>query len=177
MKAFALCPALALLTAGLLLAACSKNDDNGGGTPAATSTVVWTYNGQTYTSTTYSGAIVDSGDRIVVAGTPDQNTSVLLSLQGINAKGVGTYNLAKSQNLALVPTASLTVDAKSSTGGKLYTTDFGTAASNGTIVVTKYDKANQKLSGTFSFSAGPYLGQGTGTVTVTNGSFNINKFD
>ena len=178
MKFPAFRPALALLAAGLLLATgCSKNDDdNGGGTPSYDGTVTWTYDGQTFTSTTYSSAIVDPGDRIVITGSSDLNTVVSLSLQGINAKGVGTYPLAKSTTLDPVPTAGLTVDAKSSAGGRLYSTDFSGGTSNGSIVVTQYDKAAQKLAGTFSFTAGPYASQGTGTVTVTNGSFSFTKF-
>ncbi|HUJ11108.1 MAG TPA: hypothetical protein VL171_13880, partial [Verrucomicrobiae bacterium] len=46
-------------------------------------------------------------------------------------------------------------------------------ATSGTITFTTYDLANQKLAGTFSFTA--TQSGGSGTVTVSNGSFSTSK--
>lgn len=165
------------LAPALFAAGCGKKDSDSS-SPAGDGTVTWTVNGTTYTSTLYSGAVVDPGDRIVVLGsTNDQNSAVSLKLQGINAKGVGTYDLRTSTSISDTPSVGIVTFNGAGGQGTIYTTDGGSAGSHGTITVTQYDKAAQKLSGTFSFTATPWFGGGTGTQTVTNGSFNIKKFN
>ncbi|MBO2011609.1 DUF6252 family protein [Hymenobacter negativus] len=61
---------------------------------------------------------------------------------------------------------------------KYYNTQNGPNASNGTVVVTKYDKSQQQISGTFSFTAGLASSNPTATefVTVSNGTFYLHAF-
>ncbi|MBF9222599.1 DUF6252 family protein [Hymenobacter ruricola] len=165
---------LPLLTAVLLLTACSKKADE---TPSSTSdgTITWTYNGQNYTSTVYSGAVVD-GTAIGITGAVDKNSTLHLSIEGIDAHGVGTYTLPRISSPGSVSAGTLTVAATSPS--KYYNTQNGPNASNGTIVVTKYDKAKQQISGTFSFTAGLVSSNPTPTefATVANGTFDLHTF-
>ncbi|MDQ2769239.1 MAG: DUF6252 family protein [Bacteroidota bacterium] len=170
---------LPLLGLSLLsLTACKKDSETA--TPAADAdgTVTWTNNGTTYTSTARSSAIVDTGDKIIITGgSDDSNNIVSLALQGINAKGAGTYDLRKGAMFADVPLAGLTLNGSNPSQATQFQTLFGPNASNGSIVVTTYDKANQKLSGTFSFTGGAIpFGTGTGTQVVSSGSFSFTRF-
>ena len=170
---------LPLLGAGLLtLAACGNDDDaDDNATAAGDGTVTWTSNGQTHTSTVFSSAIVDSPDKIIITGgSADQKNIVSLSLLGIGTKGAATYDLRKGSVLDNLPAGVVTLTT-SGTTGSIYNSLYGPAASNGTITVTQYDKAGQKISGTFSFTAGALPNTGaTGNQSVTNGSFSLTKF-
>lgn len=166
-----------LLGAGLLTAAgCGKDDDDDPSAAPGDGTVTWTHNGQTYTSTTFSSAIVDGSDKIIVTGSSaDQKNTVSLALQGINTKGAAAYDLRKGSVLDNLPVGAITLT--SGTTGSTYNSLYGPNASNGTITVTQYDKAGQKISGTFSFTAGAVPNSGaSGTQGVTNGSFSFTKF-
>ncbi|SES88671.1 DUF6252 family protein [Hymenobacter actinosclerus] len=167
----------AALLLGLLTLGCKKDASETAAT-AGDGTITWTQNGQSYTSTLYSSAIVDTGDKIIITGSPaDLNTVVSLALPGINAKGAGTYDLPRRAGSTEVAVGGLTLDAKAPSTARPYETLFGPAASNGTITVTQYDKASQKLSGTFSFTAGAMPStSATGTQAVTNGSFSFTRF-
>ncbi|MBC8082454.1 MAG: hypothetical protein H7Z21_04525 [Hymenobacter sp.] len=166
-----------LLSSLLITAGACKKDSEDPGTAAGDGTVTWTSNGTTYTSTVRASAIVDSGDKIIVsAGSDDNNNILSLSLQGINAKGAGGYDLRKGSVLDNLPAGVLNLNG-SSGAGTTYNTLYGPNASNGTVTVSQYDKAGQKLSGTFSFTAGALPNTGaTGTRGVTNGSFSFTKF-
>lgn len=164
-----------LLCGMLLLSACGndKDDDN---TAAGDGTVTWTHNGQTYTSTTFSSAIVDGTNKLLITGSSaDMKNTVSLGLQGIATKGAGTYDLRKGSVVDDLPVGALTLTSGNT--GSTYNSLYGPAASNGTITVTQYDKAGQKISGTFSFTAGAVPNtSATGTQAVTNGSFSFTKF-
>ncbi|WP_310392327.1 DUF6252 family protein [Hymenobacter sp.] len=169
---------LPLLCGGLLtLTACGSDDDDDNPAAAGDGTVTWTHSGTTYTSTVRSSAIVDSGDKIIVSAGSDDNKNILsLSLQGINAKGASVYDLRKGSVLDNLPAGVLNLNG-SGGAGTTYNTLYGPNASNGSITVSQYDKASQKLSGTFSFTAGALPNtSATGTQGVTNGSFSFTKF-
>ena len=170
---------LPLLGLSLLgLTACKKESEADPAPAAGDGTVTWTHNGTTYTSTAYSGAFVEPGDKMIItAGSPDLNNVVSLAIVGIKTKGVGTYDLRKGAMFDDVPVAGLTLDNSKGNAGTQFQTLFGPNVSNGTIVVTAYDKTNQKLSGTFSFTGGaiPY-GTGTGVQAVSKGTFTFTKF-
>lgn len=125
----------------------------------------------------FSGS-VDTGDKIIVAGgSDDSNNVVSLVLFGINAKGVGVYDLRRSSVLDNLPACVITLNASNSAQGRAFNTLYGPAASNGTLTVTQYDKANQKLSGTFSFTAGAIPNTpATGIQAVSSGSFSFTHF-
>ena len=171
----------AALLAALALTACSKKDDSPANPAAATAydgTVTWTTNGSTYTSTLRSSAIADSGDKIIVtAGSDDNNNIVSLSLLGINARGAGAYDLRRGAAGDNLPAAGLTLGGGTASPAVSFYTLYGPAASNGTITVSEYSQAGQRLSGTFSFVAGGLPNtNATGTRAVTNGSFSFSKF-
>lgn len=71
---------------------------------------------------------------------------------------------------------SLTLNGSTSQA-TTFNTLYGQAASNGTITVSQYDKAGQKLSGTFTFTAGAVPNTtAAGYRTVTSGSFSFTRF-
>ena len=164
-----------LLCGVLLLSACG--DDKEEAAPSAgDGTVTWTHNGTTYTSTVYSVAVVDGSSKIVVSGSSgDLKNTVSLALEGIGTKGAATYDLRKGSVLDNLPSAAITLGT--GTTGTTHNTLYGPGASNGTITVTQYDKAGQKISGTFSFTAGAMPNtSATGTQGVANGSFSFTRF-
>lgn len=167
---------LPLLMAGLLLSACSKKADE---TPTSTydGTITWTYNGQTYTSTVYSSAVTD-GTAIGITGSVDKISILHLGIEEVDVHGVGTYSLPSITSPSKVSGGTLTVAATATTPSKYYNTQNGPNASSGTVVVTKYDKAKQQISGTFSFTAGLVSSSPTATefATVTNGTFDLHTF-
>ncbi len=169
---------LLLCGAALGLSACKKDasadaDDSTTGDGIVT----WTHNGVTYTDTFSAGAVVDPGDKIfILAASKDRNNALSIPLLGINTKGVGVYDLRRGSILDDFSIGSITLNG-TTPQGVIYSTLYGPSATNGTVTVTQFDKANQKLSGTFSFTAGATPSSGaTGTQTVTNGSFSIHKF-
>ena len=171
---------LPLLCGALLTLTACGNDDDDDSTISSDGTVTWTHNGQTYTSTNYSAAVVDGTNKIIIGGSSaDLKNTVSLALEGINTKGVAVYDLRKGSVLDDLPAAGLTLTTGTGTGatGTTYNTLYGPAASNGTITVTQYDKAGQKISGTFSFTGGTTpFSTGSGNQVVTNGSFSFTKF-
>ncbi|UOQ71468.1 DUF6252 family protein [Hymenobacter cellulosilyticus] len=169
-------PLLLLSGAALLhLSACDSNNDDPD-VATGDGTVTWTHNGTTHTSTVGSSAIVDSGDKIIVTGgSSDNNNVVSLALQGINARGAGVYDLRRGSMLDNLPVGGLTL--MSGNTGATYLTLYGPNASNGSITVSQYDRAGQKLSGTFSFTAGATPNtSAAGTQNVTTGSFSFTRF-
>ncbi|WP_022824291.1 DUF6252 family protein [Hymenobacter norwichensis] len=165
-----------LLCGVLLLSACGNDKDDDDAATAGDGTVTWTHNGTTYTSTMYSAAVVDGVSKLLVTGaSADLKNTVSLALEGIDTKGANAYDLRKGSVLDNLPSAALTLS--NGTTGTTHNTLYGPSASNGTITVTQYDKAGQKISGTFSFTAGAVPNtSATGTQAVTNGSFSFTKF-
>lgn len=159
----------------LLLSACG-NDKEDAAESAGDGTVTWTYNGTTYTSTNFSSAIAEGTDKLLITGSSaDLKNAVSLGLEGIGAKGAATYDLRKGSVLDNLPVGALTLS--NGTTGTTYNSLYGPGPSNGTITVTQYDKAAQKISGTFSFTAGVVPNtSATGSQSVTNGSFSFTKF-
>lgn len=166
-----------LLTAALL-AGCGKDKDKDA-SPDYDGTVTWTHNGQTYTSKAYASAIVDSPIKLIITAAPDGDNSKVVSLvlYNLDTKGAASYDLARTSTTSNEQSlAALTLSGGNGQGA-MYNTLNGPAASNGTITVTKYDKAGQKIEGTFSFVGGPVAyTTASGTQAVTNGSFSFRKF-
>lgn len=168
--------ALPMLLSVSLLTACGKDDDDDKSAGPGDGTVTWTHGGQTYTSTAYSSAIVDGTDKIIITGSStDLKNTVSLSLLGIDTRGAAAYDLRRGSVLDNLPAGAITLS--DGTTGATYNTLYGPAASNGTATVTQYDKAGQKISGTFSFTGGALPNTGTsGTQNVTTGTFSFTKF-
>jgi len=169
---------LLLLAAGSMSLSACKKDSNDSASDVGDGTVTWTHNGTTYTSKVYSSAIVDTGDKIIITGGSTDNNNILsLSLQGINAKGPGVYELRKGSVLDDLPAGVITLNGSNPSQGTMFNTLYGPATSNGTITVSQYDKTAQKISGTFTFTAGAIPNTtAAGTQNVTSGSFSFTKF-
>jgi hypothetical protein len=167
---------LLLAASSVSLTACKKESDDSDAV-SGDGTVTWTHNGTTYTDSFSAGAVVDPGDKLfIIAASKDRNNALSIPLLGINAKGPGVYDLRKGSALDDFSIGSITLNG-TTPQGVIYSTLYGPNTSNGTVTVTQYDKNAQKISGTFSFTAGATPSSGaTGTQTVTNGSFNITKF-
>ena len=106
-----------LLLFSLLIAAAACKKDSESAAPTADGTVTWTHNGTTYTSTVRWSAIVDTGDKIIVTGGSADNNNILpLSLQGINARGAGAYDLRRGSGLDTLPAGALTLNGGSGSG-------------------------------------------------------------
>jgi hypothetical protein len=169
---------LLLAAVSLTLTACKKDSEDAD-TAAGDGTVTWTHNGVTYTgnSAATASAIVDTGDKIIITGaSKDNNNVVSLGLPGINAKGPGVYELRKGSMIDNLPAAAITLNGGTAQGSMFYTL-YGPGASNGSITIIQYDKASQKLSGTFTFTAGALPNtSASGTQNVTSGSFSFTKF-
>ena len=100
-----------------------------------------------------------------------------LVLFGVNAKGVCGYDLRRGSVLDNLPACAITLNGSVAGQGRVFNTLSGPAASNGTLTVTQYDKASQRLSGTFSFTAGAIPNTAaTGTRAVSSGSFSFTRF-
>ena len=172
------CSFLLVATASLALTACKKDSEDSAAA-ASDGTMTWTHNGTTYTgnSAATASAVVDTGDKIIITGaSKDNNNVVSLALPGINAKGPGVYELRKGSMIDNLPAGAITLNGGTAQGSMFYTL-YGPSASNGSITITQYDKASQKLSGTFTFTAGALPNtSASGTQTVTSGSFSFTKF-
>ncbi|MBF9220253.1 DUF6252 family protein [Hymenobacter ruricola] len=178
MHSFTRYAVLLLCGASLGLSSCKKDSSDDDATPEGDGIVTWTHNNVTYTDKITAGAVVDPGDKIfILAGSKDLNNVLSIPLLGLSAKGPGVYDLPKGSALNDYSVGSITLNGADGKSGATYTTLYGPNAINGTVTVTEFDKNAQKLSGTFSFTAGATpLGNGSGTQTVTNGSFSIHKF-
>lgn len=129
-------------------------------------TITWTVNGQTYTTTALTGKVDRSVNRTfyVTGKVTNGNQVDELNLGlGTTFYGAGSYGYNTPYNNA---------SYRRVVGG-LPTLDYATdTSSNGTLVVTQYDEAAGTMAGTFGFVANA-KSAGTGTATVTNGSFSI----
>jgi hypothetical protein len=162
---------LGLLSTALLGACGKDNDDDDPG--AGDGTVTWTHNGQTYTSTLYSSAIIDSDTSLLVTGSSaDMQNTVSLRLKRIYRTGAGVYDLKRGSMLNNYSVGGLTLGSSAQ-----YLTLYGPSPSNGTVTVSQYDRNAQKVSGSFSFTGGALPNSAaSGTQNVTNGSFTFTRF-
>lgn len=162
----------ALLLTAALLAGCGKDQDKDAA--PGDGTVTWTNNGKTYSSTTYSSAIVDGADKLIITGAPaDQSNNVSLTLVGLSSRGPGVYELKRGSVLDNHSVAGILVGGSA---GQQFVTLYAPTAVNGSVTVTRYDRAAQQLEGTFSYTAGALPNSGaSGTQTVTNGSFSFSR--
>ena len=164
------------LLAASALAACSKKED--ATSPTSGDFMDFTYNGKAYHSVLYASAIEDSDTSLVFSGSSDDlNTVVTMKVPRIYKQGAKVYSFSKTSAIPLdpLPVAALTLDGKTS-NGKQYSTLNGPSATNGSIAIGSYDRAGQKVAGTFSFTAGPVYGGAGSTQAVTGGKFSFTVF-
>lgn len=168
---------LALLTFTLFLSSCKKTEDTVTPTTPAVKTGIVTckINGTAWESdartqnTFFIDTIVPSvrasveGDTLsfLAFRTRTGDSSALLMNVLLTPARVGTYTMTTSDyNIYYVPSTNLMA---------LFTTLFSYTATS-SMTITKFDKANHKISGTFNTTMTPSA-SGT-TYTVTDGAFN-----
>ena len=110
------------------------------------------------------------GDQLIISGLTNNGKSI--SLQIINPS-VGTFPAStESSNLSLLQYFDT---AMGSINGAFSSFNPLTSTSIGTITITNFDRTNDKVSGTFSFSA--YNISNSTTKLVTDGIFTNVEFD
>lgn len=121
------------------------------------------WNSTVHAATTDTTSITITGTSFNLTGTAE---AIALNLP--NVTGLGTYT-GPAEAVAVYTLASVTG------GSQNLWTSFGPGSAC-TVTITSYDATNQKISGTFSFTAVAAPGStATGTKTVTNGTFtNLN---
>jgi len=155
-----------LLVLSLLSAACGGDKtttDPGNGTGGGVNTVTngsfsATINGAAW-SPTGRVAVSKSGTVVAIAAVSLNSYVVSLAIGNV---ATGTFSLNY-----LNQTASLAIVSNASGQGWTTFTQGGT----GTLTITTYTAS--RIAGTFSFDAAPTSGGATGTLHVTNGSFDI----
>ena len=143
------------MAATFLFTGCGKDDDDAAKpsgktyTPSVTATV---------NSEPWTGVQAGSNNvmGIFVFEASDSKGSTI-KFMGSPIDSIGTYNF-KGQYI--VPTG----------GGNatLYTTDFGGTSE---FVVTKLDRTDHRISGTFKIESEKYSGTGPDSVVITNGVY------
>jgi hypothetical protein len=121
-----------------------------------------TVNGNTWNSALHGGTVDGSGMGLTISGAAVSltGTSETIMLNLPNITGLGTYS-APFDASAVYMVASITGTPQTWVSG-----------SNCTITITNIDQVEQKISGTFSFTASPAPGSSaSGNKTVTNGTF------
>jgi hypothetical protein len=131
----------------------------------AGSKVSATINGVPYNAAAVAGSYLTTSGGILVVSSANNARSVGLSLGGVT--GAGTYAFSNG-----APTRSLTISNVASSLSNTWST-LG-AGGGGSVTVTSITATRMK--GTFSATLGPAPGfPSTGTVTVTNGVFDVGR--
>ena len=133
----------------------------------AGSKVSATLNGSAYNAADATGAYLPSNGILTVVGA-NNTRSLTISLSGVSASGVGTYPLSTAS-----PSRSIGVSIINGTQvvGVYHS---NVAGSSGSVTITSLTAA--RIKGTFSAVLGASAGSGaTGTMTMTNGTFDIGR--
>lgn len=151
----------------MALSSCEKDDpepeDPAPVTPTPEANAFFAHlNGAEYVETTYTG-MQSSGTILITAGRNGGMESIGLAIP--DTISVGSYNFEGSfGNLRGMYNANQTLDG-------MYSAENNT----GSLVITKHDKENDAIKGTFSFMATPNFGStATDEYSITSGSFVYN---
>ena len=150
-----------VLCAILLTQACVKSSTSPTNQPKMTAKV----NGNSFSAD--CSANYSNGRLMLVSitiGSPVKEFNIYL---GVTAAGT----IALNTNTGAIGTGNTGVYAEGPSASSL--TDYATDSTHtGTMVITKFDVAAKKVSGTFSFNAIQISpNTGTGTVSITDGAF------
>ncbi|HTA81397.1 MAG TPA: hypothetical protein VK783_00555 [Bacteroidia bacterium] len=139
----------AITVLAITLNACSKNNSSTPSTPASTTpSFTATMNG---TATTFTGSATSGSNYFQITGINTSTYTVELFLYKF--AGAGTYSIATNNGTDSYPSVS------TQSGQSWYT---GT----GSVTISSYNTTAKTISGTFSLNL-----SGSGSLTVTNGSF------
>jgi hypothetical protein len=106
-----------------------------------------------------------TGTLSIAATTPTRSLSIQFT--GIPANATGTYNISSA-----IPIRTLGVTTLVGTQVQSSYTSSATG-STGSVTITSFTAT--RIKGTFTAVLQPIAGQGTGTMTITNGSFDIGR--
>ncbi|HEX6048028.1 MAG TPA: hypothetical protein VFZ21_02125 [Gemmatimonadaceae bacterium] len=126
-----------------------------------------TLDGAAYNAAEATGTYLASGGIFTAVGNNDTR-SLAISLAGVPATGVGTY--APGDGLPARSVGLTVVNGTQVIG----TSNSNMAGSDGTVTITSFTAS--RIKGTFSGVLGAVAGSGaTGTMTITNGVFDIGR--
>lgn len=154
----------ALMAMSVSVSSCSKDDDEkkpsakNQNTLGADTKFRATINGASWTSES-SGAAYGEVDEVTIISVFSQNANGGMYIVVPDAEGTFTTSSFEQLNGSVI-------EGQLSNAKGWHSNPEGTA----TVTITKLDRTNKKISGTFSFTAKP-LGNATGDKTVTNGTF------
>lgn len=155
------------LVAFLALFAVACSSDDSSGTPsAADGEFVAKINGNEFRVSTQVGATLYNGTFNITAMKPSSGETITISVA--NAAGEGTFNLGPNSNSQSAAIYMINGEDAYGSAGE---------GGGGTLKITNLDSANNKVSGTFSFTAIRQSFNNSGeivteTVEVTDGAFN-----
>ena len=132
----------------------------------AGSKVTATMNGAAYNAADVSSSFIPSGGLFTLVGNNSMR-SMAISLAGIPAAGVGTYALSNGS-----PTRTLGVTVLNGTQvAGMYSSSVG--GGSGSVTITSVTAT--RVKGTFTATLGAAGSGATGTMTVTNGTFDVGR--
>jgi len=154
--------ALALVFTGT---SCSSDDDGGG--TAAAGTIQAKVDGSNFTSSTQTtnATYVAAGNSLVLFGTDLTGKTITLNIMGVY-DGPGTYSIGGGANVAV----NASYSEASTSGVTAWQAPFDDTVA-GEINISS-QTTNEKVVGTFNFTA--RTSDGSSTKVITEGSFNIN---
>lgn len=147
--------------------------NGGGGSGAVVTSFTAKVNGEDFiaasSSIESSYALTSLGNEFNISGSTTSGKSI--SIQIVNpavATFPASFNIS---NLTLLQYTDISLG----TNGAFSSYNQATDVSSGTVTITKFDTVNDKVSGTFSFTA--FNASDTTTRSITNGVFNNITFE
>jgi hypothetical protein len=149
------------LKAGAAAGKCSSSGLGNGDYMTCTISGDFNLNFATLRQAPPAAAVQSSHDLLTIAGAspvsggPGVAVGVAVTLSSVT--GTGTYSVNPGAGVTRADTGAVYLPG------------------TGTITFTTFDLANQKLAGTFGFTAPLFVPTGSGSVTVSSGTFSISK--
>lgn len=155
-----------MLAVSVISCSKEKSIEAGQGGPSSTGVLKMKIDGQQWVASKAAGATIVAG-LIAIQGISSDDRVFNITLQD---NGIATYQLDdQSLNVAVVS------DANNPNGGEGYTTNQGNPGdAGGTLVITKIDKTNKTITGTFSFKM--FRETDSKQLTITEGVFENLKY-
>ena len=162
-----------VLAVATILSSCSCSDGGGGGS-VGVGTLKAKIGSTNFSSITQAttAMLVDNGSyqNLSIGGATTTGKTLQIMILGENI-GVGTYQISDSNDSATTFAYSEVNLNNPTSGVKSWAAPYDGGGNSGSVVITSMSASN--VQGTFSLTALD-LTNGTGTVQVTNGAFNIN---
>ena len=125
-----------------------------------------TFNGTSFNASEVAGGYLTSGGGTLTVAATNNTRNLSISFTGIPV-ATGTYNVSTA-----LPIRTLVLTTMN--GTQVQSTYTSSAAgSTGSITITSFTAT--RIKGTFTAVIQPLAGQATGTMTITNGTFDIGR--